>query len=643
MEQNEEQPRVESPCTQNEEPEIEEITPEEPTQLDENESYVAMVNRYIMGILNSTFAIRNILMYRCCRDTEEEVIEEVKDDAEDPDSKIEAVSKEETADPEKQDVNVVKRSQEENKRQLNIPSIDIEKIGTNEAIEQNQVLNEVKLPKGETRTERVMQIFVENSIIMTKAAMKEKKVIFADKILCNMLQKIHFIYGDEEDKSTWHPLVNVMERLPKDTPNSIKEMIETVAKDEAFMTNAAEKIFVIDLFTKFNMTLMKQHILDYKQHVIAKLWESSIETAEYESRQSIHTDDGSGRKKLDSIDKPRVSFRDEVDVAESSNDSPRVVRQTDNVRLPNTVELNDKTRRARTSRYLSYASKFMYTKKYTKFGQHFSKNKVKTADGWTKALYGSIETFYRSESDGSISVKVRGKLHTDLIRVICVINETQLSAEWIPFLKEASNVYVYSKTTKVFKQTYEYPVIGIKQTSVFGIAINALDESGCFILGCRAPPETKEDVDNLTNILKKGGIKDTESIVAFRNNKCILMGQEIEPIEQKYRQKSAELCFMLYPMQNHTLVELNANIIPEVRLVPQRVITYIIKKVIITLFQKIAQISNNFQESPFAKQVEQNREFYAWVERLYAKYMGNGDRQNCNVSISTYDGNAGEE
>ncbi|GFE55236.1 START-2 domain, putative [Babesia ovis] len=632
-------------------------------QMQDPEGYVTRVNKYILGVLRSAAPIRNILISRCCKDSDDEDMEEVKDSAaasecgDTQHTNIERISTKRSDQSAEQGSSsprrssMVKRTGDNKSSGINMPSIDISKIGTNVDETNNdrheaEDIDDEKLPRGEERTEKVMKVFAENSIMMSKAAMKEKKVIFADKIICNFIKKIHDIYGNEgEDTSTFHPLVNVMDRLPKDTPESIRKMVERVANDEEYMTNLTEKLLVIDLFDTFNMTTMKQHILNYKRNIISKMWPSAIETVDYESSQSVRTDGGSARNKSQiengepEEQKSHVAFHQDTQGEKSETNAPLEVKN-DNQQNVQTKESNERQRRSTTSRYLAYASKFMYTKKYTKFGQHFSKNKVKTADGWTKALYGNIETFYRSEPDGSVSVKVRGKLLTDLIRVICVVNETELSSEWIPFLKEASNVHVYSKTTKVFKQTYEYPVVGLKHTSVFGIAINALDESGCFILGCRAPPENEGDVEHLTNILRQGGIEDTESIVAYKDDKCVLMGREIEPVASKTRQKSAELCFMMYPMQNHTLVELNANIMPEVRLVPQRVITYIIKKVIITLFQKIAQISNNFDSSPFAERMAQNREFYDWVERIYNKYMGNGERQNCNVSISTYDGDA---
>ncbi|CDR97923.1 hypothetical protein, conserved [Babesia bigemina] len=504
-------------------------------------------------------------------------------------------------------------------------------------------------PRDERLTERAVEIFVENSVSYAKTAIDDSKVILADKIISQMIRKVHEIYGDPDayDLETLHPLVNVVERLPKETPTTIRDAIEAVANDKSFINNVAEKLLVLDIFSKFNMVYMKTHIINYKQHFISKLWPSAIETAGYELKSprcpSILTTERLPYEAdyASLLATENLQTCREVPQVRRSPPAKQVVLIADEKTKTKGNDGETKPKQAKVSKYMSYASRFM-SRKNTMFGQHFGKNKVKTADGWIKSAYGSLETFYRFEQNGSVSVKVRGKLATDLLRVLCVINETDLSSVWVPFLKEATEVHVYSKTTKLYSQTYEYPVIGAKQTTVFGLAVNALDEFGCFILACRAPPESQQDVEQLENILKDGGIDDTSPFVSCKDGVCQLMGVDIKPMPPKTRQRSGDLCFLVYPMKNHTLVELNANIMPEVRLVPARVITYIIKKVVINIFQKIAQISKNFHNTPFAARIEQNKEFYDWVAKLHDKYVGRGDRQNCNVSICTYDTNVNE-
>ncbi|GBE62588.1 START-2 domain-containing protein, putative [Babesia ovata] len=536
---------------------------------------------------------------------------------------------------------------------IDLPNRDVDTEGVTKAkysFSKSRTITLEEYPRDEKLAQRAVEIFVENSISFAKSAIEDSKVILADKIICQMLQKVHEIYGDPKayELEKAHPLVNVMERLPEKTPETVRSAIETVANDKIFMTNVAEKLLVLDIFNKFNMVYMKTHIINYRQHFISKLWPSALETASYELKSPRCPSALATERPSNDVEYIKLTGEEQLQTAREepevhrSTPAKQVVVIAAEKRQPKAENGGEsKPKQLKTSRYFSYASRFM-SRKNTMFGQHFGKNKVKTADGWIVSPYGSLETFYRFESNGSVSVKVRGKLATDLLRVLCVINETDLSAVWVPFLKEAKEVHVYSRTTKLYSQTYEYPVIGAKQTSVFGLAVNALDEFGCFILACRAPPESPQDVKQLEGILKEGGIEDTSPFVSCKDGICQLMGVDIAPMPPKTRQRSGDLCFLVYPMKNHTLVELNANIIPEVRLVPARVVTYIIKKVVVNIFQKIAQISKNFHQTPFAERIEQNKEFYDWVAKLHDKYVGRGDRQNCKVSICTYDTNLNE-
>ncbi|GIX63885.1 START-2 domain protein, putative [Babesia caballi] len=635
-----------------------------------NMSYTDMLIRYLLRILGSAIPFKRTLSYTFCARGEEgdEVMEEVvESDAEAEQEGEEQKNEAGEKSPERKWSVATEgmaggegdgsRSAKSEETEAPVPQIIVE---TGKVVFEQDTISRFQTAKSshfsiqqlehdDAIKERAVLIFVENSISLARTALEENKGVLVDKILCSMIEKVRAIYGkgEAEEEPTLHPLVNVMERLPKGTPEEVRRAIDEVAQDKRYITSLAEKLLVMDLFTKFNMGHMKEHILSYRQSFLSKLWPAALETASYELMEAAR-DGGEGGAGGSGGEETQNGTQSapggESDEPESLTITPRVV-----TRLPEKQtlavpgdEVGDK-KYGKHGRLIALASRFLPTRKNTMFGQHFGKSKVKTADGWVKAPYRTLETFYRFEKDGSVSVKVRGKISTELLQVICVINETDLSSEWVPFLKEAANVHEYSRTTKIFRQTYEYPVIGIKQTSVFGIAINALDESGCFILGCMGPPETRQDVEQLARVLRDGGIRDTAPFVAYEGGKSRLMGVEVTPIPQNVRQKSADLCFMLYPMQNHTLVELNANIVPEVRLVPTRVITYIIKKVVISIFKRIALMSNSFQSTPFAQRIKQNREFYDWVAELHAKFLGRGERQNYNISLCTYDPDGPDE
>ncbi|KAK1937539.1 hypothetical protein X943_002692 [Babesia divergens] len=622
------------------------------------ESYASMLNRYIHKIIPSPILSKAPIISKCCDSgshddtaledsvtsfSTAEADEKYEEAAEQPLPPPDESSAKETAaeEPEHEMKRVVVRSVEVKEDHDGVPSID---IGTREVSFKKSTVGMKSMDSrslsfhDEQRdpeiTERAMLIFIENSISLAKRAVAYNKAILADKLICDMLKRIRDVYGVNEkdyvEDTKTHPFIHMMDKLPKDTPTAVREAVATIADDKLFISSLVEKILILDLIDTFNMTALKTHMQNYRQRFLARLWPSAIETAQYEMMHPQASAIMDNEVNGDFIQKEEDTEQEVI---------PVVVQRT----APKRGTVSEEKKHFRkSSRYFAYASKILSSRKNTMFGQHFSKNKVKTADGWVKEPYRTLETYYRFEDNGSVSVKVRGKLHSDTMQVLCIINETDLSSEWVPFLKEATNLHVFSRTTKIFQQQYEYPVIGAKTTSVFGVAVNALDESGCFILGCRGPPETEADVKKLTKVLQDGGLEDTAPFVSYEGNKCKLWGQEMQPIQSKIRQTSADLCFLLYPMEQHTLVELYANITPEVRLVPTRVVTYIIKKVVVTLFKRIAQISNNFNESPFAERMQQNADFYSWIATLLEDYQGKGERQNCNISICTYDTNCND-
>lgn len=632
-----------------------------PMQEENNEGGETKLFRLLRNVLPEGFVSKLPLISKCCEPKEDEVETQESEVKLNPTREEGYHDDEETADEGYQDAQEVEESAGDGKGK--VVSVVEERVvvrNTQDAVVKEEVpsmeigAKEVSFKPtsnagdhGTARNwslhmancdpaflERAMLIYIESCVSLANRAVGDNKFILADKVVCDMLAKIREVYGVNETdyvpEPNLHPLVRMMERMPKDTPESVREAASSIAEDRGFMNSLVEKILVIDLIDKFNMKPMKSHILNYRQQFLGKLWPSAVETAHYEMRKRGTKESGRFRS-IEGCDMDKY--------CDSLNSTPRVVNRGKMKRVTLPPETNKEETKAmrKPSKYFAYASKIIGSRKNTMFGQHFNKNKVRTADGWVKEPYRALETYYRFEDNGSVSVKVRGKLSTDLLRVICIINEVELASEWVPFLKEAKTLKIYTRTTKIFKQQYEYPVVGTKSTTVLGMGVNVLEEAGCFILSCKGPPETQKDAEQLAKVLREGGIDDTEPFVSFDGTRCKLWDFPVDPLPPKVRQRSADLCFLLYPMERHTLVELYANIVPEVRLVPTRIVTFIIKKVVITIFKRIAQISKTFESTPFQRCKDGRPQFYTWIARLMADFRGRNERQNCNISICTYD------
>lgn len=134
--------------------------------------------------------------------------------------------------------------------------------------------------------------------------------------------------------------------------------------------------------------------------------------------------------------------------------------------------------------------------------------------------------------------------------------------------------------------------------------------------------------------MKKGGLEDSSSFISLDNkNNCSISGYNITGnVPKRKNQKSGDICFLLFPFgENETLMEVYGNVTQEVKLVPMKFVTFLIKKIMLGMIRKLANISKNFSESKFAELVSNKSEFYNWMVKIYQ------DHKVSNPQLPTFD------
>ncbi|KAF8822728.1 hypothetical protein IE077_002893 [Cardiosporidium cionae] len=227
-----------------------------------------------------------------------------------------------------------------------------------------------------------------------------------------------------------------------------------------------------------------------------------------------------------------------------------------------------------------------------------------------------VDLAYRSEKNLSVSVKVRGKLPYPLLQILAILNETDLAENWAPLLTSAKMECRLGKASQIISQVYDYPILGQKESISYCFGVNALEEFGCVIVFCTQPPEEE-----------------------FLQQACELPQKK----SKMARARAADLCFLLHPRKlgNCTILEMYANFQHNIAFIPSRMIAFVVKRLVKSMFVSIAKLGKAFESSAYARRVESRPEFYSWMSDYLQKYYSKEQNEfvKCseNASLSSFD------
>eukprot|EP01068_Selenidium_serpulae_P010916 Selendium_serpulae@DN5559_c0_g1_i1.p1 len=219
---------------------------------------------------------------------------------------------------------------------------------------------------------------------------------------------------------------------------------------------------------------------------------------------------------------------------------------------------------------------------------------------WKEEKYGNLEVHYKVEKhDDSITVKVRGKLKCQLYHVLAILSEPEATPLWVPFLKGGRNVASLSKASSMVYQYYEYPFpIGKRDSFVYAFGIDSIEENGNMMLFT-----TSTEVDATSYL----GIPISK------------------PAKKVKRNDPAESLWTFHPCENGNaaVIDITTKFATGVKL-PQSLINWCIKRVARGVYIKLATLATNLHNTPIQKKVDDNPEFYGWVNSRAAAFYEGG-------------------
>ncbi|SOV14102.1 conserved Plasmodium protein, unknown function [Plasmodium sp. gorilla clade G2] len=287
--------------------------------------------------------------------------------------------------------------------------------------------------------------------------------------------------------------------------------------------------------------------------------------------------------------------------------------------------------------------------KYSRRFKKFRKSK-QNSEGWIKENDKYLDLSHRVDKDNNISVHIRAKLPYEVNRILSILNETELSVNWAPFLTSAKKIKNLSRASAIITQLYEYPIIGKKESLMYCLGANSLEELGCIILCCKAPPEFNKDILFYENMCEKININKFGEIIKVKEIpiKFKKTYKEVtffdytlpEPVPKLDRQRAANLCFLLHPMNNgkSTVLELFLHFENEFKYTPIKMVTFFIKKIVKNMYENIIKSCRNY-DLLYSEFLMNNAEFYIWLDDQIKRYMkGKNDSKLLDsISLESYD------
>lgn len=245
-------------------------------------------------------------------------------------------------------------------------------------------------------------------------------------------------------------------------------------------------------------------------------------------------------------------------------------------------------------------------------------------DHWTLAqtLFG-ITTYYRTEKNGSLSVKLEGQLEgVSLFDQVAVLREVDLHYKWAPFCSSSLTVAHLNKLDTVGWFVVGIPTFGLIRDSCFrAIGCDSMLEDGSILLvaqGINDRQKTKNSAEHKMSAEEEEELKEFE----YLSKDPIL--DTLELPDPPTRLGSGRLTLRTFqsliqvesPTSARTRII--ANVDPNLPFVPHSLLDFIMKKLCGVLLNKLQQAAKRISKDPInnahAAKMRQEELFYkSWL------------------------------
>lgn len=269
-----------------------------------------------------------------------------------------------------------------------------------------------------------------------------------------------------------------------------------------------------------------------------------------------------------------------------------------------------------------------------------AKKNLDVNDDWTlgHTLFG-VTTYYRHESDGSLSIKLEGRVdECSLFDQVAVIREFDLNHYWAPFVTSSLTVGEIDKMDIVGWFVLGLPNFGYMRDALFrAIGCDSIYEDGSILIyafGIQDRPDegaddTDSNIESTPKAIKNVRSEDEHNrIIDGLRNDPVLNTLDLPPIPKgvgrgrmTIRSVAAQIDLESPTSSVTTLI---ANIDPNLRIIPQFLIDFVMKRVCGTILYKMKLAAQKISKNPVtnhhAIKIREEKDFYKTF--LLSKFEG---------------------
>ena len=192
---------------------------------------------------------------------------------------------------------------------------------------------------------------------------------------------------------------------------------------------------------------------------------------------------------------------------------------------------------------------------------------------------------------------MEGDIDVPVFKMIALANESEHMPEFVPFIERSNNIKIVHKARKVAYSFLNFPVISNRETYFYAEGFDRLEENGTMVL------------------MSKSIHDDTE----FKS----WLGVNFPEATDNVRLDFHHYVYQIEPLsETRCRIRAITNVDPHVKYIPQSIMNWLGRKFAYFLFEKmIAKANTNFEKSVWAKAIENNPEFYEWINKKVRNYL----------------------
>jgi len=204
---------------------------------------------------------------------------------------------------------------------------------------------------------------------------------------------------------------------------------------------------------------------------------------------------------------------------------------------------------------------------------------------------------YKSVAGQQISLRMEGEVDVPIFNMIALIYEMQGYTLWMPFCKDAKEIKHFNRASKAGWVKYNIPPpVFDREAYVYGNGFDRIKENGSILIVARSIHNDPEFCKAF-NLDVPAQSKTTRMDLEYMGGSFIPLGK------------------------NKIRLSLVTKMDLKIKFLPLSLINWVVRKAATFLLDRIVKKASNLKGTLWEKKIQENREFYGWLETKIEAYL----------------------